>query len=275
MAKSRRPTPVPRSQPASSAATAPGSSARGRDPPAKPAGVGTAQTSCCLMWPARNKNRSSDRSPVTSTPAAVGRSWPHRPTAKLLHLRRSELSQVQPAWLLQTAQEQPGRGQIGADGRVGQAPLAHQVAAVVPSQFLRRRARGRRHPRNHAQATQVAQQRRERPPRQQQGVAGSAPRQEESRAARRCVQAVCVWGISHRFLCSRNLNPPGGELSPDGGETPRRVQVPSDLGRSHALGGSSFSAIGSCCGSGPCDGSTTIDCRRSDTRGDLAKIACM
>lgn len=45
MAKSRRPPVVSRSQLSNSAATASGPNARGREPPPKPAGVGTTEAS--------------------------------------------------------------------------------------------------------------------------------------------------------------------------------------------------------------------------------------
>ena len=111
----------------------------------------------------QSKNRSSDRSPTTRTLADATGRWPHCTTANPLTCPAVELSQVQPARLAQLAQEQPGRGQVGADARGGQAPLAQQVATVVPGQHLRRGDLSRRRVRHRAQVTQVAQQRRQRP----------------------------------------------------------------------------------------------------------------
>jgi hypothetical protein len=84
MARSRRPTAVSRSQLPSSAATASSPGPRGRPTHAKPAGAGTAAASSRDVQPARNKNRSSDRSPVTRTLAAATRRRPHCWTTKLV-----------------------------------------------------------------------------------------------------------------------------------------------------------------------------------------------
>ena len=94
------------------------------------------------------------------------------------HLSGGQALEVQPASLLSSAQEQLGRAQVGGDGRVRQAPLAHQPPAVVLDQPPRRGASRGLRVAHHAEATQVGEQRSQRSL-GEQDVALGTPNAEE------------------------------------------------------------------------------------------------
>jgi hypothetical protein len=96
------------------------------------------------------------------------------------HVPSHQAPHVEPIRSFAVGQKQPGHARVAAHGARGQPPLAGQVVAVALHQHLHRRGGHRlRRGGHHAQATQVAQQRRHSSLGQLQGVAICTPGLEE------------------------------------------------------------------------------------------------